>query len=421
MPATMSNSGSRPRLAVVVTHPIQYYAPWYRMLVERGGISVHAIFASTIGLRAKVDPGFGVPVTWNTDLLSGYSSEFLPGADAVKDTRWQNVNGNRLERSLTCARPDVILIHGIASLLVQRALWWGIRHKIPVMMISDSSLHSATTRWQAAVKRMVWPFLYRRVSAFLSPGDANRRYLEHYGVDPARIFPVPNLVDPVFWAARERVPKVRDLARRALGIADDEFAVLFVGKFIERKRPGDIIAALRLLYRKIKVRAIFAGTGPLLASLRQQAEADALPANFLGFVNIGELPSCYSAADALIHPADVETFGMIALEAAVTGLPLVLSKAVGAIGPNSIAREGENALLFAPGDVHGLVAAIEALACDPARSTAMRQASLRVSSELDWRASLAGTTAALEFCGRKSSQKRSLEMNAPGAIPGGLD
>jgi glycosyltransferase involved in cell wall biosynthesis len=144
------------------------------------------------------------------------------------------------------------------------------------------------------------------------------------------------------------------------------------------------------------VRVLFVGDGELRAEL--EVAAQGLTAQFLGFINIDELPSIYCAADVLAHPAEIETFGVIVLEAAILGLPLVLSDRVGAIGPTSIARPGENAIVHRCGDTGALTQALRRLADEQHTIDRMSRASLVISEELDGRKSVSGTVAAIECC-----------------------
>jgi glycosyltransferase involved in cell wall biosynthesis len=242
----------------------------------------------------------------------------------------------------------------------------------------------------------------RQFSAFLSIGDANQKYLESYGARGAHIFRVPNMVDEGFWAHRGRRQQERACVRKTLGLHDSDLAVLYVGKLIARKRPRDLIAALAHLRtmppaaRPITV--LFAGDGAQRDALEREAAELGLPARFLGFVNIDALPGYYCAADVLAHPAEIETFGVIVIEAAILGLPLVLSDHVGAIGAASIARPGENVLVYPCGDTTALAASLHRLASEPETLARMSAASLRISRELDWRKAVSGTLAAVGHC-----------------------
>lgn len=52
-------------LAIVITHPIQYYAPVFKLLYERQKINVMVFYTWGEGGLQKFDPGFGKTITWN--------------------------------------------------------------------------------------------------------------------------------------------------------------------------------------------------------------------------------------------------------------------------------------------------------------------------------------------------------------------
>ena len=66
------------RLAVVTTHPIQYYAPWFSRLHRAPGLELRVFYLWDFGVTTRVDPTFGHTVRWDIPLLDGYMSEFVP-------------------------------------------------------------------------------------------------------------------------------------------------------------------------------------------------------------------------------------------------------------------------------------------------------------------------------------------------------
>ena len=100
----------RPRLGVFALHPIQYHAPLYQRLASRGQVQLDVLFLRDTGSRYGVDPGFGVPVTWNIDLLSGYEHSFLD-----ESMRWARRSGalGRLVRWLRSH--EVVVISGYSD------------------------------------------------------------------------------------------------------------------------------------------------------------------------------------------------------------------------------------------------------------------------------------------------------------------
>jgi glycosyltransferase involved in cell wall biosynthesis len=80
---------------------------------------------------------------------------------------------------------------------------------------------------------------------------------------------------------------------------------------------------------------------------------------------IGEV---YCAADAIVLPSEREAYGVVLAEAAFFDLPLIVSDAVGAVGPHSLARDGDNAVVFPVGDAGALAAGMSRLLDPPVRA-----------------------------------------------------
>ena len=66
------------RIAIITTHPIQYYAPLYKLLAERKNIELKVFYTWGEGAKNNVfDPGFGKQREWDIPLLEGYAYEFV--------------------------------------------------------------------------------------------------------------------------------------------------------------------------------------------------------------------------------------------------------------------------------------------------------------------------------------------------------
>jgi hypothetical protein len=66
------------RLAVVVSHPIQYYVPWFVALARRHDLVLRVFYLWTGMGGAALDPGFGQTIRWDLPLLQGYDHTFVP-------------------------------------------------------------------------------------------------------------------------------------------------------------------------------------------------------------------------------------------------------------------------------------------------------------------------------------------------------
>ncbi|RYG43910.1 MAG: glycosyltransferase family 1 protein, partial [Chitinophagaceae bacterium] len=65
------------RLAIVVTHPIQYYAPVFQALTASKQVELKVFYTWGEGSVKKFDPDFKKVIEWDIPLLEGYAYEFL--------------------------------------------------------------------------------------------------------------------------------------------------------------------------------------------------------------------------------------------------------------------------------------------------------------------------------------------------------
>ena len=58
------------RVGILVSHPIQYYAPWFRYLAKRFDVEVH--YAHRVDAKGQAEAGFGVEFDW--DFIESHKS-----------------------------------------------------------------------------------------------------------------------------------------------------------------------------------------------------------------------------------------------------------------------------------------------------------------------------------------------------------
>lgn len=111
-------------------------------------------------------------------------------------------------------------------------------------------------------------------------------------------------------------------------IPDGEPVVLFVGRLVEGKRPGDAVAAVdRLRETHPEAQLVICGDGPLRGALESAVAARGMgdAVSFLGHVAYDEIPAVYRGADALVLPSRAEGLPRTVLEALASGVPVVVS------------------------------------------------------------------------------------------------
>lgn len=313
------------RLAVVVSHPIQYYAPFFRTLAER--VDLHVFFGQTLSPMQQANAGFETPFDWDIDLLSGYRSTFLnnvaarPGPDHFFGCDTPGVGAH-----LKAGGFDALLVLGWYLKTFVQAAVAAKRLGLPVMVRGDSQLGAPRGLARRIAKAAAYPPILRTFDAALYVGQRSRAYYEHYHYPADRLFFSPHCIDTDWFAARATPDAGRSLRTR-LGIKPSQKAVLFAGKLLPFKRPLDLVESCASLP---EVHVLVAGSGELEAAIRERAAALGVKLHGLGFLNQTEMPAAYAAADALILPSTGrESWGLVASEALACSVPIVVSDAVG--------------------------------------------------------------------------------------------
>ena len=181
--------------------------------------------------------------------------------------------------------------------------------------------------------------------------------------------------------------------------------LLYLGRLEYEKGVHDAIAALPRIRRSHPgTTLIIAGDGTQEDWLREQARKyKVLKAiHFVGRVDHEELVALLHDCDAAVLPSHYEPFGIVALEAAATGAPLVTSN-VGGLGEAVL--DGETGISFPPRDVAALATAVRSVLDDPfaaqRRAVAARR---RLNSDFDWH-TVAAETAEVYLAAKRGERE----------------
>src|SRR3954447_11885707 len=101
------------RIAILNSHPIQYFAPLYAYLNAAPDLDITALYLSDISLRGAKDIEFGHDVKWDVDLLSGYRSIFVGSAARSREPRgFFSLIAPQVWGELRSGRYDALWLHG---------------------------------------------------------------------------------------------------------------------------------------------------------------------------------------------------------------------------------------------------------------------------------------------------------------------
>lgn len=374
----------KPRLAVVLSHPIPNFAAWHRAVAEAGEIEVKVFFGCDWGTAEYVDPQFGQAVRWDVPLLEGYDSEMLPIRRRPERLSFREVDNPGVGEALSRFAPDVVQVFGYAHRTNWRAVAWARRRRKPVLLFSDSNARQEPAGWKLLAKRLVVGSFYRRVDGALYVGENNRRYHRRYGLPPERLFRGTLPIDRERLLAGVPDPAAaRAEVRARHGIPADACVAVLCGKYVAHKRPADLLAAVSGASGR-SLWALLVGEGPERPALEALCRREGIAnATLTGFVNQSAVGSYLAASDLFVLPSSTEAYGLAATEACAFGLPLLVSDRVGCIGEEDVAQPGRNARIFPCGDVAALAAQLEELSQDRQKRTVMAQESARISRHHD--------------------------------------
>ncbi len=208
----------------------------------------------------------------------------------------------------------------------------------------------------------------RGAAHVFTPSEYLGRLAVGWGVSPERVSVLPNPAP----ALPELRP--REELRRELGL--DSAALAFAGRLGPQKALG---VALEALARTDGVQLLIAGDGGERAPLERRVAELGLGerVRFLGPQPRERVLELFHAADASVLTSSWENFPHTVVEALAVGTP-VLATSVGGVA--EVVHDGENGLLFAPGDVDGIAAGIARFFADVAlreRLAAAAAASVR--------------------------------------------
>ncbi len=354
------------RLAVCLSHPIQYKTPVLRALAHQPGLHLDVFYYSDRGLVRKHNRYHGGVPAWDVPLLEGYKSEFLP--NLVDEESWkvpfiQPFINPAVIRRLRSGAYDAVIIHSYLYPSDWLAFWTAKKEHIKVLFYGEMYPRHPLSTGQRIVRSLLHARMIHGADACLAIGSLARHvFLEEYGIPANRVFLAPYTVDNDFFISEvERWRSQKDQVKAELGISPQDSVVLCVAGMVPKKRQPDLIEALAKLNRPCQL--ILVGHGPLLEQVRETCR-QLLPNTLLtGFVNQSELPRYYAIADVFVLPSQWEEFGLVLNEAMCAGLPIVATNSTAATF--DLVREGKNGFTYNPGEVAALSSHLEILLSSP--------------------------------------------------------
>ena len=355
----------------VVTTVPQLRGPGGRRLTVAHLTTVDMSLELLLGTELEVDVAAGLDVVgisapgphlpWLAERgirhvpLPSLTRAWRPAADAAA-TR-------ELVAALRDLRPDVLHSHTPKAGVLGRVLGRALRVPVVVNTCHGLWLRDEDPAWQRGIVLGVEGLAATLSHAELYQNDLDRQRLRR-AVAERRSRLVGNGIDLDRFTPD---PQARIRIRAELGVGPDTVLVGGVGRRVAEKGIPELASAARRLEGKATF--VWVGGPDAVAPLDDAATE--------GLRLLGErhdLPALYNALDVFVLPSHREGFSRSAMEAAATGLPLVLTDIRGC---REIGRDGVEVVLVPVRDEDALTDALARVVRDPAERRRLGEAARR--------------------------------------------
>ena len=294
------------KLAIVVTHPVQYAAPVFQMLAKK--VELKVFYTAEEG--NDYDKEFKREIHWDIPLLSGYSYEWI-------------IDRTRIEQ-VSIYQPECLLIFGWAPKGHLQLLRY-FKNKVKIVFRGDSTLLKKLPWWKEKLKELALTWVYHHVNDAIYVGTHNKAYFLKYGLKEKQLTFAPHAIDNDRFSFQQTASS---LVREKLGLSTTATLVLFAGKFNDNKNVLGLLRAFIGISAQ-NTHLLFVGSGILEAQLKREAQQHQ-NIHFLPFQNQQAMPGIYQACDLFCLPSKSETWGLSINEAMACSKAVLVSDQCGA-------------------------------------------------------------------------------------------
>lgn len=241
----------------------------------------------------------------------------------------------------------------------------------------NSGIHNETQRY---INDTEWMLTYESTEVIVNSNYMKRELQSLFGLPFEKINVVPNGININMFSGVER-----DYDFRRQYALDNEKIILFMGRLVYEKGVQHLISAMpKILSGYHDAKLVIAGKGGMTDELKAQVNSMGISNKvyFTGYMDSKQVCKMYKCADVSVFPSTYEPFGIVALEAMLSGTPVVVSD-IG--GLNEIVTHGENGMKSYAGNPNSIADSILELLYNPQLSQeVVKKAKNMVKNEYNW-------------------------------------
>ncbi len=306
---------------------------------------------------------------------------------ARRGQRWSWWSRDEVERTLDEFRPEVLHLHDpflgailMPSFARDRDLPLVVTaHALPMYAASHApDLPGLRPVLEAAL----WAFasdLLAQCQAIVAPSRFAAQLVDAHGGPGAVV--ISNGVDLRLFRPGPASSEERQRLAERFGLDPARPIILHVGRVDREKNVDDVVRAAAVAMASAEAQLVVIGDGSRRKDVEGLARELGIARNsrFIGFVDQdGDLPDLYRAGAVFAIASELESEGLVVLEAAASGLPIV---AVRATSMPELVEENGCGYLVPPGDIHAMADRLVAVLRDPAAREVFGRAGLEMARQ----------------------------------------
>ncbi|MBX2931851.1 MAG: glycosyltransferase family 4 protein [Chitinophagaceae bacterium] len=364
------------KLAIVSTHPIQYYAPLFKLMAENNSMEIKIFYTWGQAKDTILDKDFGIERKWDIPLLEGYEYQFVENVSKQPGSHhYKGIINPTLISDIEDWNANAILIFGWNFQSHLKAIRY-FKGKIPIIFRGDSTLLDEPSGFsiKKIARRVFLTWVYKHIDIALYVGKANKAYYKVHGLKEEQLIFAPHAIDNNRFATitQEQEYFIKK-TKQHFQIVDTDITFVFCGKFQPKKNPLLLLNTFKQILQQ-NIHLIFVGNGELENEMKAIATNDAR-IHFLPFQNQSFMPTIYRLGDVYCLPSSGpgETWGLAVNEAMACRKAVLVSNKCGC--SYDLIQEGINGFVFKTNDTKDLAEKIDLLAISKQQLQQMGKAS----------------------------------------------
>lgn len=314
-----------PKLAIILTHPIQYYSPLFVQMAQEKSFVVKVFYTFSQSQEKLYDKDFGREIKWDIPLLEGYEYKFVANeAKHPSLSSFRGIQNPTLIKSIENWGATHVLVFGWNYQSHLRAMVH-FKGRIPVLFRGDSTLLGERPGIKKVLRRAFLSLVYHFVDRALYVGTNNKNYFLKHGVKEKQLTFTPHAIDNGRFLKRDESEIIAWRTKNNIPL--ENIIVSYAGKLDENKNVQLIVDTAKELARN-DITFVIIGNGVKETELKEQC-LFLQNIQFHPFANQSEMPLLYSVCDIFCLPSHLETWGLAINEAMASGKCVITTPNVG--------------------------------------------------------------------------------------------